>query len=322
MTDLSPLAIVQKMAKPLYSIIKVTGPFILSQSKTAVSNYSDFKLNKARLEAISILLQEEAKNISEDRAKLRNKMIDSVGLERSRAQNDYKLLTQELNKLSTIDKVKDFIGDTDTIDNTNEINDSWIDKFNQLASALNEEWRKQLLAKAFAIELKKPGTMSLIVLNCIASFDELSFRMFGVLVNSSIRMHGVNFISTFKTEPTFKILNNEYRLTTIIFHLQHLNLISFNNGGYINPRGAEVLLRYGRRVLTISYPHQKEVPPAWQLEIHSFTMLGNSIAELFDREPNQFGNESFDYLKENAKGKRYTCIEQTLSDQLYSELGD
>lgn len=322
MTEISPLAIIQKIAKPLYSIIKVTGPFVLSQSKTAMSNYSDYKLDKARLEAISTLLQEEAKNISEDRAKLRDKMINSVGIERARAENDYRMLTQELNKLSTIDKIKNFISDTDEINNTNEISDAWIDKFNQLASSLNEEWRKQLLAKAFSIELKKPGTMSLVVLNCIASFDELSFRMFGALVNSSIRMSDVNFIPYFRNEPEFEILEKKYRLTTIIFYLEHLNLIKFNNGGYINPRGTQVFLRYGKRVLIISYPHSQEIPSALQLEIHSFTMLGNSIAELCKRETNDFGNESLDNLMQDAINKRYTCSEQALSDQLYNELGD
>ncbi|MFQ1432442.1 hypothetical protein ACJWRY_01925 [Klebsiella pneumoniae] len=69
----SVIDIVHKAAKPLYNLIKVTGPFLIAQSKTAVENYSDFKLNKARLEAISSLLKEEVKNISADRSMIRKK---------------------------------------------------------------------------------------------------------------------------------------------------------------------------------------------------------------------------------------------------------
>lgn len=52
MTDGGVIAIVQKLAKPLFSIVKVTGPFLLSQSKAGVENYSNYQLNKSRLEAI------------------------------------------------------------------------------------------------------------------------------------------------------------------------------------------------------------------------------------------------------------------------------
>jgi hypothetical protein len=54
MTDGGVIAIVQKLAKPLFSIVKVTGPFLLSQSKAGVENYSNYQLNKSRLEAISL----------------------------------------------------------------------------------------------------------------------------------------------------------------------------------------------------------------------------------------------------------------------------
>ncbi|WP_159180122.1 hypothetical protein, partial [Klebsiella pneumoniae] len=100
------IAAVHKAAKPLFSIVKAVGPFILSQSKTAVENYSDYKLNKARLEALSVALQEEAKHLSEDRAKLREVIRDSNGIDRVKAQNDYDLINKELNKLSTIARVK------------------------------------------------------------------------------------------------------------------------------------------------------------------------------------------------------------------------
>lgn len=323
MTIQGKLAVIQKVAKPLYNIVKVAGPFLLAQSKTAVENYSDFKLNKARLEAISTLLQEEAKNISEDRAKLRDKITNSTGLERVQAQNDYNLLTQELNKLSTIDKIKDFIGDDEVINNDKEIGDDWIDRFNQLASSLNEAWRKQLLAKAFSLELKKPGSVNFIVLNCIASFDEETFRLFGFLVNSSIRMYEVNILPLVQGNPKFEIDGKEHSNNNIYYSLSHLNLIKNEAHSHIdmnNKNNEDVYLRYGRRVLKMRYPHPT-VPSEHIIEINYFTTLGNDIAKLYTREINSLGNENFDKLISEAKDREYIYTEIEMSEQLFIELG-
>ncbi|WP_177951867.1 DUF2806 domain-containing protein [Klebsiella grimontii] len=323
MTDHNILAVVQKAAKPLYNIVKVTGPFLLAQSKTAVENYSDFKLNKARLEAISTLLQEEARNISEDRAKLRDKIINTKGLERARAQDDYNLLTKELNKLSTIDKVKDFISDDEIINVDREISDEWIDRFNQLASSLNEPWRKQLLANAFSCELKQPGSVNFIILNCIASFDERAFRLFGFLVNSSIRMYEVNILPTIEGNKIFEIDGEEYSMNSLMYYLSHLNLIKNDGNGTIdieNSKNKDVYLRYGRRVLKMSYP----TPPArlpHRIGMIYFTTLGNDIAKFYTRETNSFGNENFDKFILEAKEKRYTYTEIEMSEELFLELG-
>lgn len=324
MGDQGALALVQKYAKPLYNILKITGPFLLSQSKTAVENYSDFKLNKARLEAISILLQEEAKKIVEDRSKLREIITNTTGLQRVRAQNDYNLLTKELNKLSTVDRVKDFIGDNELIENDKEIEDSWIDKFNQLASSLNEEWRKKLLANAFALELKKPGSVNFIMLNCIASFDEKTFRMFGFLISASIRMYEVNIFPSDDGKRAFDINGEKHTLNQIIYRLSHLNLLNTSSEGYIdlsNQGEKETYLRYGRRVLKMRYP-DPTIPPAHLIGINYFTSLGNDIAKLYARDINALGNEYFDVFLREAKNKRYICSEIELSEELYEELGN
>ncbi|EKB82112.1 DUF2806 domain-containing protein [Klebsiella pneumoniae] len=315
------LAIVQKVAKPLYSIVKITGPFIMAQSKTAVENYSDFKLNKSRLEAISTLLQEEVKNISSDRAMLREKIINSSGIERVRAQEDYNLLTKEINKLSTIDKIKNFIGDDDIIDNDKGIADSWINKFNELASSLNEEWRKQLLAKAFALELKKSGTINILTLNSIASFDENTFKLFGFLVNSSIRMYEVNCLPSVDKNVEFSIDGKIKKLSTIEYELGHLNLIDLSNNNFINIENREIYLRYGRRVLKIKYTRE-QVPEAHRILANVFTPLGNSIANLYTRHLNDFGNDNFERFLRIATKNGYICQEIEMSQQLYSELGN
>lgn len=324
MVDQGAVSLVQKLAKPLYNILKVTGPFVLAQSKSAVENYSDYKLNKARLEAISILLHEEAKRIAEDRSKLRDRIANSTGLDRVRAQNDYKLLSKELNKLSTIDQVKDFIGDNESINNTKEIDDSWIDKFNQLASSLNEEWRKKLLANAFALELKTPGSVNIIMLNCIASFDEIAFRMFGFLINSSIRMYEINILPALNGNKQVTINGEIQTLNEIFYKISHLNLVKHGSEGYIDLSSREekdTYLRYGKRLLKMRYPHPI-VPSAHRISMNYFTKLGNDIAKLYTRETNSLGNEYFDLFVEEARNKGYIYSEIEMSEQLYGDLGN
>ena len=317
------LAIVQKAAKPLYNLVKVTGPFLIAQSKTAVENYSDFKLNKARLEAISALLQEEVKNISAERSTLRDKIANSTGLERVRAQNDYDLLTKEINKLSTVEKIKDFIGDNEVVDENIEIYDNWIDKFNQLASSLNEEWRKQLLAKAFALELKKPGTVNLLTLNCIASFDEKTFRIFGFLVNSSIRLYEINFLPVIDAKKSFRINDKEFNIDKAGYELGHLNLLSFGDNGYLKIENKDIYMRYGRRVMRIRRPEHPWIQePNSKIYATFFTPLGNNIASLYTRSLNDYGNDNFDRLLAEAKEKKFVYQEIEMSEQLYSELGN
>ncbi|MCD5719504.1 Protein of uncharacterised function (DUF2806) [Klebsiella pneumoniae] len=322
MSNSDVIAVVQKLAKPLYSMVRVAGPFLLSQSKTALENYSDYKLNKARLEALSILLQEEAKNISTDRAKLRAQIINSSGLERVKAQNDYDLLTKELNKLSTIDKVKDFISDDDEIDKDSYISDSWIEQFNNLASSLNEEWRKTLLAKAFALELKKSGSITIVVLNAIASFDELSFKKFGILINASIRFKDINLFPcvAFNDEMTININNEERNLIAVAYELKHLSLIEMK-AGYINSGSDIVYFRYGRRVLQLKYP-DNDIKEFYVIHAYFLTSLGNKIASLYEREITPLGEYMFKNLCEEAKKKGCTYKEILISDELYRDLGN
>ncbi|MCD5758964.1 DUF2806 domain-containing protein [Klebsiella pneumoniae] len=317
----SVIDIVHKAAKPLYNLIKVTGPFLIAQSKTAVENYSDFKLNKARLEAISSLLKEEVKNISADRSMIREKTINSSGLERIRAQEDYNLLTKEINKLSTIDKVKDFINNDNDIENDIEIGDGWIEKFNELASSLNEEWRKQLLAKAFSLELQKTNSINILTLNSIASFDEKTFRLFGFIVNSSIRLYEINFLPQIDYDREFVINGQAMKMSAIIYNLKHLNLVTFDEDSFINMQDKDIYIRYGRRVLQIKYP-KPCIPPAFHIKMNSFTPLGNSIANLYTRNLNSFGNENFNTLLQEAKNKHYIFSEIEMSQQLHDELGN
>lgn len=322
MTDSSAMAVVKQLAKPLYNIAKVAGPFILSQSGKYVENYSNYKLNKARLEAISLLLIEEVKNISADRAKLRDKIINASGIERVRAQNDYDLLTREINKLSTVDKVKDFIGQDEEIQADDTMSDSWIGRFNDLASTLNEEWRKSLLAKAFSMELKHPNSINILVLNAIASFDESTFRYFGAFVNMSVRLYEVNCLPPTVEDLNFNINDMEIPGHTMLYKIGHLNLINRIGGTYLNLSDTEPsLLRYGRKILKIK-SKTRPIPPAYQINVFFFSPLGNDMAKLYDRELNDNGFQALEYIKSMAINANYLLDEIELPDDLYNELGN
>ncbi|WP_264969699.1 hypothetical protein, partial [Klebsiella variicola] len=309
------IAAVHKAAKPLFSIVKAVGPFILSQSKTAVENYSDYKLNKARLEALSVALQEEAKHLSEDRAKLREVIRDSNGIDRVKAQNDYDLINKELNKLSTIARVKDFFSQEEEVTNNVEMEDSWIDKFNSLASSLNEEWRKSLLANAFALELKEPSSINILTLNAIASFDENSFKAFGHLIDSSVRLNDLNIIPLYPHTGKFSVPGGYEDGDELIHKLTHLNLVNIASSSYLKIARRKVFLRYGRQVLELEFAIDSDIIPSpSQIEVITFTALGNSISKLYSRKITDEGKANFDSLKISANIKGYRFKESTLSE--------
>lgn len=325
-TGLHILETAQKYAKPVMSLVKAVGPFILAQSKLARDNYENFILNKERLEALSVFLREESQRIAEERSNLRKIMFESNGLARVQAEQNYNMLTRELNKLSTIDKIKDFINEDEEISSSESISDVWVEQFNKLASSLNEEWRKKLLAKAFATELKKPGSLSLVVLNSIGNLDENSFRYFGTLVNRSIRVYDLNIlpIGSNLAGVTYIIDGESISRSAIEYSLAHLNLLDASDNRIITVTNKRnTYLRYGRRVLCVT--NKPDTQSSLGIPARVFTKLGNSIAQLYDREINQDGNENLDFFLKfirEERGTVYDVFETSLSDDQYKQLGN
>lgn len=323
MVSLSTIANIQKVAKPLYSLVKAVGPFILSQSTTAVEKYSGYKLNKARLEALTIALQEEAKNLSADRAKLREAIRELTGLDRVKAQHELDLVNNELNRLSTIAKVKDFFSQDEEANNDVEMDDSWIYNFNKLASSLNEDWRKTLLAKAFALELKEPGTINILALNAIASFDEGSFRAFGHLIDSSSRLYDLNIVPLCPFTGRFLVSGGYTDGDELSHELAHLNLVNFSGPSSLKFARGGVLLRYGRKLLELEFALDSGIiPQAAKINVITYTHLGNTIAKLYERSTSKEGEENFTNLKIAANMHPYRFVEGYLSDEDFARLGN
>lgn len=319
MTDLMKL--VSTYAKPLYNLAKVVGPFVLSQSSKAISNYESFRLNKERFEALSVFIRAEAENLAKERSLIREQIISLSGLERVRAQQDYDLLTKEINRLTTIDGIKYFIKeDSQECDSTAEISDGWAEKFNQLASSLNEEWRKKLLAKAFAIELEKPGTINIVVLNSIGAFDENTFRTYGALLNLSTRLYNISCLPHNIERDTITVNGMDITISQALYRLSHLNLFDARHGGYISIRNETVAhLRYGKRVL-----HLKRKAPVGesQLEALLTTDLGNKLSLLYERECSVQGEGYFNMFIDSARVLNIIEREVTLSDFDHGILGN
>lgn len=311
MTDIvGVLAVVQKVVKPLYSIVKATGPFIIAQSKKTVENYSDFKLNKAHLEAYTALIQKEAENLSNDKSKVRERLMNSTGLERVRAQNDFDALNKEINKFSTLCKVKDFFNKDDELLSDVEISDAWIDRFNDVASSLNEEWRQKLLAKAFAFELQKPGTVSIILLNCMASLDEETFRVFGELINMSLICNGsMNCIPSVLSKDVATLRGESYSIDKMLHSIGHLNLINTSKNTYIPVNSKEnSSLTYGSKTLLFRLT-DKRVDESNLIHPLFFTTLGDSMSNFYERLETPQGISNYDDIKEEVISKGYLIEE-------------
>jgi len=162
------------------------------------------------------------------------------------------------------------------------------------------------------------------MLNCIASFDEMTFRIFGFLINSSIRLYEVNIFPAFDSKKAVQINGETHTLNQIFYRLNHLNLIKYGSDGYIDMSGTNekfTYLRYGKRLLQMRYPHSI-VPSHYQIGMHYFTKLGNDIAKLYVRDTNALGNEFFDAFLAEARAKGYIYSEIEMPDTLYEELGN
>lgn len=322
MTDL--MAIAAKCSKPIYNFVKVVGPFILSQSSRAVENFENFKLNKERLEALSIFIKAEAENLASERSKLRSNILALSGLERVKAQNEYDLLTKEINRLTTLSGVKDFIKDDGKFDSqdikADEVDEGWVERFNQLASSLNEPWRKKLIAKAFALELQNPGTINMLTLNSIAAFDEETFRIFGCLLNLSSRLYEVSCLPRNITTEIVSLNGVELSINEMLYKLSHLNLFDQRVGVYFSVRhGKSTYLRYGQRVLDLRHDNQNGES---RIDALLTTQLGNKLSLLYERDMCEQGVRYFEMFLSQARTLGVFQREIILSDFDYQQLGN
>ncbi|WP_339427924.1 DUF2806 domain-containing protein [Pseudomonas sp. RA_105y_Pfl1_P41] len=316
MTDTVSIKGIGTAAKTCYSLVKGVGPLLISQFDYTKFKWLDYQQKQAQLAGYTEFLLAETRSLVELKSEQMRDSLAKTGLDRIRAEENIKLLTKEINKLLTYAKVPSQTlylesqksHSEEIPDNKNEeINDTWIYRFNELAEKLNEEWRQNLLAKAFAIEADKPGTIGLDTLFTIGMLDQKSFYLFAGILSSSIKMYETHLLPVDQETLDIKldINGSSYAITNILYQLEHTGLILYNTDLGINlTQGKLVKFQYQNNILEAISPKNDHIPAIVT------SRAGSALASMCTVTSNETGLKFFaslenKLLQRNALHKKY-----------------
>ena len=183
------LTLVGEVSQETWNQVKAIGPFLISQSDRMSEAFQRHQGRMAESTALKEFLSGEVALRGELRRKLWTKYIDATDEERVRLQRDLESLDGEVRRLGIGAKSLEYPeANTDGEAGANrvppgekpahELQDHWIDRFNELARLRNEPWRAELLARALSSESANPGSISARALWSIGTIEERVFLAF------------------------------------------------------------------------------------------------------------------------------------------------
>jgi len=299
------------------NLAKAVGPFFISQFDYTKFKYLDFKTKQAQTAGYAEYFLAEARSLVDLKTEQIRDSLNKTGLERLKAEENITLITKEINRLLVYSKVPAHVRylegekEQDSITSTEDIisiNETWLDRFNDLASKLNEDWRQDLLAKSFAVEADKPGAIDLETLFTIARLDQRSFYFFDAILSSSLKCYEVYFLpieeNTFAL--TIDVHGTEHNVGNILYQLQHTGLLIHGDSLGVNLKaGALVQFRYHDDVLAAISPTNCSFPGIMT------TRAGSALAALCCTASTETGITIFNSFEEklierDSLHKRYS----------------
>lgn len=178
------------------SVVKSVGPFLLSQSEKTSDAYARHQLKMANVEAVKVLLLEEAKSIADVRDTLRKKYVDADPEERIRIRRDLREAEGDVKQLNiaagAIDYLPEFASrikqnedKSETVGDVHPVSEHWFDRFNHFARQSNEPWRQDLLSRALAMQATNPESVTLRVIWLIGTLEKSTFDYFTTILDVS-----------------------------------------------------------------------------------------------------------------------------------------
>jgi len=160
------LAKISESGKSVLRICKAIGPLVISQTEKASELFAKHQFRLAKVDVAKEFMLKEVESLSRVRGILREKYYASNDdEERIRLRRDIEETECEIRRLDIVSNALDFLPDQQIDEKSSDlefladqqITPHWMDKFNEYARANNEDWRKNLLTRALAMEAENPG---------------------------------------------------------------------------------------------------------------------------------------------------------------------
>lgn len=183
-----------------------------------------------------------------------------------------------------------------------------MDKFNEYARANNEEWRKDLLSKALAMEAENPGFIGPRALWTIGTIDEYLFHAFASLLDISSNIGEKDIIPTsavmlYQKEPIPNCkLGKDKATANLVFLLSDSGLIG-------DPITSELYVESDKEIVATYGDNTSILNTKKELVIRGVipTVLGITISKLYTSKPNELGLKIFNTWLES--------IDETVADK-------
>lgn len=309
------LAKITETGKSALRIIKAVGPLMISQSKIASEAFAEHQLRMAQVDVAKEYMLKEVESLSEIRKNLRNKFYNVESDERLRLRRDIEDTEKEIRRLNIVSSALDQLPPPNSNENTStsdaeaekpSITPHWMDKFDEYARANNEEWRKDLLTKALAMEAQNPGVIGPRALWVIGTIDDYLFHAYASLLDISSNVAGGFVIPNhqqFNEKPIPNcVLGADKAIGNLVFMLSDLGLIgdTLTSQKSIS-ENAQFIASYGKHVTLITTKKSlliKGILP---------TVLGETLAKLYTPAHNDLGLEIYNKWLEG--------INETIADK-------
>ena len=304
------LAEIKNKSKTIMNFCRQVGPWVISISdklSEAQARHDLRKVGVALLEKEMSLEIESFSAIKKDKMK---QYYSASPEERIYIRRDLDELDKEGRRFETILGAVKLLSERKEDENKKDISPHWMDKFDELARAKNEDWRQDLLSKALMLEAESPGSISPRALWLIGTIEEELFHAYAILLDVSSVIGGGYIIpdhSKFESKPIPSCALGEHltigNLTFLLSDLGLLGGIGTSAKQFLS--GANFSASYGPKIVKVQV--LKDVM------VHGIipTKLGNMIAKLYQAKLNPLGKEIFESWLENLNKKTLNIIESS-----------
>lgn len=276
------------LGQKLLNSIKAIGPLIISQSDKASEAFQRHLGRVAEAEAFRDLLKSEV----ETRAAVRRTLLDNYmrasDAERVRIERDLEFIDGKVRLINVVSKSLLYAPRQESSrtkgETPKQIEGHWLDYFNALSRQRNEEWRGELLSRAFAQEAEVPGSVSPRVLWLIGNMEQPMFEALSSLLDLCVWTvpDGAPFLprakdDIFRIKPHNAAPESHVTVGELVFRLGDVGVLADHLTSSLNYSvGGRCVVRHDKKVYVIA--------PKKELTIQGilFTPLGNSIAKFHE----------------------------------------
>jgi len=312
---LKSLAKTVDVGKSAWNIVKSVGPFLVAQSDKASEAFTRHKARITSVEIAKELIVDEAKKLNDVKKQLLEKYAESDFSDKLRIKQNLEFLDASMNQLNIAKKALLYLPkptkEKENKEPTKEISPHWMDKFNELARARNEQWRQELLARALAREASIPGSVIPRALWLIGTLEEDLFHAFACILDlcSSIGQNLIipnpKYSKVSEREIPNCVFGDKTVIGNLIFMLENVGVLADPSTTQISfPKDAKILACYFGKRYIIKCRHD-------ELKIRAITTsrIGQSIACFYQRKYNKLGEEIFQSWIESLNKDKFEVKE-------------